>query len=263
MQKRFQALSDRQWELIKQFFATKRTRKYSLRRIWDAIRYITRCGIQWRNLPTCFPPYQTVYYYFRKWKNNGFLEELNEKINRIERRILPNRADSPSLLLVDSQSVRLAPFMDQARGLDANKKINGRKRTIITDVLGRVWRCGVHAANVADGKAGIDVIEPDLRTQMERVEKILGDNAYNGVFAERVNGEIGIIFEKSKRQEGKRGFVPEVKRWVVERSFAWMNFYRRLVKDYERTVESSEMFVYMANIEMTLTAIDQNTKLNF
>ena len=187
------------------------------------------------------------------------LEELNEALNRMERSGILKRAASPGLLMVDSQSVRLAPFMDQARGLDPNKKINGRKRTIITDVLGRVWRCGVHAANTADGKAGIDVVEPDLRTQMERAEKMLGDSAYNGVFADRINGEVGIVFKKAKRQEGVRGFVPEVKRWV-ERSFAWMNFFRRLVKDYERTVESSEMFVYVANMEMVLANIDRNTE---
>ena len=260
MQDKFRELSDSRWEVIEKIINDQRVRQHSLRTIMNAILWINYTGSQWRNMESKYPPWQSVYYYFRKWKNNGFFEELNEVLNRMERSGILGRAASPSLLMVDSQSVRLAPFLDQARGLDPNKKINGRKRTIITDVLGRVWRCGVHAANTADGKAGIDVIEPDLRTQMERAKKMLGDRAYNGVFADRVNGEVGIVFEKAKRQEGVRGFVPEVKRWVVERSFAWMNFFRRLVKDYERTVQSSEMFVYIANIEMVLANIDRNAE---
>jgi transposase len=204
-----------------------------------------------------FPPYETVFYYFRKWTKDLTLELMNDALNRLERVEVQNREDSPSLLLVDAQSVRLDPRIGADRGIDGGKNVNGRKRSILTDSSGKIWRVNVHAANIHDGIAGKDLIYPDFTSQMSRAKKVLGDSAYGGQFAALMAEVDTVVFECPKRAEGTKGFVVEAKRWVVERTFAWFNFYRRITKDHERTVESSESFILMANIQMNLLSLER------
>ena len=135
--------------------------------------------------------------------------------------------------------------------------MNGRKRSILTDSFGKIWRVNVHAANIHDGVAGKDLIYPDFTTQMTRAEKVLGDSAYSGQFATLMDEVDTVSFECPKRLDAVKGFVVEAKRWVVERTFAWFNFYRRIPKDHERTVKSSESFIYMANIQINLLSIQR------
>ena len=147
------------------------------------------------------------------------------------------------------------------RGLDANKRVNGRKRQFLVDTQGRVWVVLVHAANGADGPAATALIGDLLWRTGERLEKVFGDQAYNGVFAQAL-GEWGIDFEKAARPESAQGFVAVAKRWVVERTIAWTNFFSvrrcgRLVKDYEYTVSSSVSWLYLANIQIMLQRIDR------
>ena len=254
MTDRYARLTDEQWDKVSIFLPIAHKRKYDLRDIMDAILWITRTGAQWRNLDSQFPPWSSVYYYFRRWTKHGIIETLNDAMNRVERLVVHDRKASPSLGLIDAQSVRLSPMIGTFRGMDGNKWVNGRKRSILTDTLGRIWRAGVHPANVHDGQAGKDLVYPDFHNQMSRLEKILGDKAYRGEFADLVRS-VQVEFESPERQDGQKGFVVEAKRWVVERTFAWLNFYRRVVKDYERTVESSESFLYLANIRMVLSSI--------
>ncbi|TXF89267.1 IS5 family transposase [Neolewinella aurantiaca] len=225
--------------------------------------WLVRTGTQWRNLPDQFPPYRSVFYHFNKWSKNGTIETLNDGLNRLERKVVHDREDSPSLLLVDAQSVRLTPMIGTHRGIDGGKWVNGRKRSILTDTLGRTWRVNVHAANIHDGIAGRDLVYPDFRTQMPRAAKVLGDNAYRGQFADLMNQLDTVVFECPSRPEGSKGFVVEAKRWVVERSFAWMNFYRRITKDLEQTIENSASFILMANIQMVLSSIQKKLDSNF
>ncbi|WP_371930984.1 transposase [Lewinella sp. JB7] len=137
-------------------------RKHDLRAVFDAILWLTRTGCQWRNLDRQFPPWKVVHYYFSKWSRDHTLETLNDAVNRRERDLLPERQTTPSLLLVDAQSARLLPRIGQDRGTDGGKWINGRKRSILTDTRGRIRRVEVHAANVHDGVAGLDLIYPDF-----------------------------------------------------------------------------------------------------
>lgn len=261
MTKQWARLTDSQWDQVKLYLTADRKRKYALRDIFDAILWLVRTGAQWRNLASRFPPYRSVFYYFSKWSRDGTLETVNDALNRLERVVVHQRQDSPSLLLVDAQSVRLSPMIGNERGIDGGKWINGRKRSILADTLGRIWRVEVHAANVHDGLAGIDLIYPDCRTQMPRAEKLLADKAYPGQFADLMAGLVDtVIFECPARPEGIKGFVVEAKRWVVERSFAWLNFYRRVTKDLERTVQSSVAFLYLANIQMVLSSIAHKTR---
>ena len=263
MTKQWARLTDSQWAQVSDFLPVNRKRKHNLRDIMDAILWIVRTGCQWRNLDSKFPPWKSVHYYFSKWSRDGTLETINDHLNRQERKIVHGRKESPSLLLVDAQSVRLSPMIGTHRGTDGGKWINGRKRSILTDTLGRIWRVEVHAANIHDGRAGMDLIYPDFSTQMPGAKKLLADSAYTGMFADLMRAVDTVEFECPSRPEGSKGFVVEAKRWVVERSFAWMNFYRRITKDLERTIENSVGFILLANIQMVLSSISRNENSNF
>lgn len=160
-----------------------------------------------------------------------------------------------SLVCIDSQSVKLGPMIYEEHGLDANERVNGRKRLLVVDTEGRLWVAHVHAANEADGPTACALIGDVLWRVGERLKKILGDQAYNGVFAKEF-ADRNIDFEKASRSESAQDFVPVAKRWVVERTIAWTNFFRRIVKDYEYTVSSSVSWLYLANIQIMLQQID-------
>ena len=245
MAKQFLGLNDSQWGAISEFFNNNRKRKHNLRDVMNAILYIARVGCQWRNLPSNFPNWRAVNYYFEKWKKDGTFVSVNEKLNALDREA-EGREVYPSLLCVDSQSVKLAPMIYENRGLDANKKVNGRKRQFLVDVDGRVYGVLVHAANIHDGKGAIPFLT-QMEAFNERLGKIVGDEAYGGAFAKEV-AEKKLTFEKGSKPESVKGFVPIAKRWVVERTIAWTNFFRRIVKDYEHTPLSSVAWVLLANI---------------
>jgi len=137
--------------------------------------------------------------------------------------------------------------------MDAYKRVNGRKRQFLVDTEGRLWLASVHRADEADGKAASAMVM-EIACLSERLEKVYGDQAYNGVFAEAIS-RWSIHFEKASRPESAFGFVPVAKRWVVERSIAWANFFRRIVKDYEYTLSSSVAWLYLANIQVMLQRI--------
>jgi transposase len=177
-----------------------------------------------------------------------------QELNMLER-IQKGREPTPSLLLADSQSVKLSPMIFEYRGIDGNKKVNGRKRQILTDaVFGRIWKAFVHAANQSDSKGGLGLLV-GLEDTMPRLQKIMADRSYPGEFSQAVE-EMDLVFEVPAREEGAKGFVVEAKRWMVERSFAWLNFFRRVVVDYEHTARSSAAFIMLANISMVLESID-------
>jgi len=253
MTTQWQPLTDYQWAAISPFFNLKRKRKHDLRTIMDAILWLLRTGTQWRNLPDKWPHWQAVYYYFDQWKTTGTFERMNIALNQADR-LREGRNANPSALCIDSQSVKLAPFVCEYRGLDPHKCVNGRKRQLVVDTQGRLWAVDVHAANEADGTGGMRVIGDLLWATGERMEKLYGDQAYNGVFKTALE-QWSIDFEKASRAESQQGFVPVAKRWVVERSISWTNFFRRLVKDYEYTLSSAINWLYLANIQVMLQRI--------
>lgn len=253
MQPKFERLTDDQWQVIKMFFNWQRKRKHDLRELVNAILWITRTGCQWRNLDSSFPPWRSVYYYFVKCSKDGTFKNICQALNTLER-IEIDREASPSLCFVDSQSVKLSPMIFEDRGVDGNKKVNGRKRQIMVDVVGRIWRAYVHAAHQHDSIQGGQLLE-DIGSDMCRLKKIMADKSYRGTFAQWVE-DAGLIFETPNRKDGTKGFVVEAKRWVVERTFAWLNFFRRVVMDYEHTTLSAQSFLYLANISMVIWRID-------
>ena len=259
MQSHYKRLTDPQWEIIKEYLPIQRKRIYSLRSVVDAMFWYLRLGAQWRNLPDSFPDWRSVYYYFRKWKKDGTLENLNLALNRLERE-RKGKESTPSMFCIDSQSIKAAPFVKEEKGIDGNKKINGRKRHIITDTLGLVWAVIVHGggpppANKPDGVMAEKVVTP-LLGYMHRMKRILADDAYKIKFMNWVNENIlGVELEVSSKPPGPDGFVPVKWRWVSERAFGTFNFFRRLDKDHEKTTESSEAWVLWQNCQIILNRL--------
>lgn len=254
MQTHYQRLTDPQWEAIKKHLPIHRKRTYDLRDIIDGIFWGLRIGNQWRNMPEYFPPWQSVYYYFRRWKGDETLEKLNWAMNRLERERV-GKEDTPSLFCIDTQSVKTAPFVSHCKGVDGNKKINGRKRHIITDTVGLVWSVVVHGANQADGVMAQRVVDP-LQGYMHRMKKILADAAYEKVFMQWVEENLlGVDFEISSKPPTSQEFVPVKWRWVGERTFGTFNFFRRLDKDHEKTIESSEAWILWQNCQIILNRL--------
>lgn len=173
MTKQWQPLTDPQWAAISPFFDLKRKRKHDLRQIIDCILWLLRTGCQWRNLPDRWPHWQAVYYYFDVWKTDDLFERINATLNEIDRK-RAGRMSSPSLVCIDSQSIKLNPMIGEERGLDPNKRVNGRKRQFVVDTEGRLLVVHVHAANEADGPAGCTLVSHVLWRVGERLEKVMG-----------------------------------------------------------------------------------------
>lgn len=248
----FCELTDIQWQFIEKYLPANRRRRLCLRQVTNAILYTLRTGCQWRNLPANYPRWQSVYYYFRRWKQDGIFEKINSELN-VKDRKQENRAAYPSVVAIDTQSVKLAPMIYENRGLDPYKRVNGRKRQFVVDTGGRLWLAYVHAADWADGTAADNMVV-DIACLSERLQQVYGDQAYSGLFAKKLV-PWDIDFIKASRAGTQRGFVPIAKRWVVERSITWTNFFRRIIKDYEYTVSSSVTWLYLANIQIMLQRI--------
>ena len=255
MQTQFNELTDAQWLIISELLPVNRKRKYSLRDVIDAIFYINRTGIQWRNLNvkgSLFLDWRIVYYYFRTWTKLDIISNINFELMQFER-LCQDRSINPTANLIDSQSVKIAPFIQNDKGIDGGKKINGRKRHIITDTLGLIIGVMVTAANIHDGAAGSSLFN-FLIDKLKNTKCIFADGTYGGKFKTTIEKK-GILLEGAAKPESAKGFIPVKKRWAVERTFGWMNFFRRLSKDFERTVESSESMIYLAQIQIILNRI--------
>lgn len=253
MQANFCELSDSRWKVIEKIIGDQRVGQHSLRTLMNAILWINYTGSQWRSLDSRYPPWQSVYYYFRKWKRNGVWEELLDALVVQERR-RQQRQDSPSLLALDSQSTKKVAFTNQDTGIDGGKKVNGRKRHLAVDTLGLPWAICVTAANVSDNQGGCELIDR-LTGKVPRMQKIAADHGYKESFIEYVSAQTGWEVEIVQRPETAKGFVPEKNRWPVERTYGWMNFRRRLSRDYEKTTESSEAMLRIATISFLVNRL--------
>lgn len=183
-------LTDKQWQVIENLLDDKdRKLKHSLRSIFNGIFYLVKTGCQWRMLPCDFAPWNTVYYYYRKWKNNGFIEEVHEALRDMVRQ-QSGKYKSPSLVLIDSRSVKTSRNGGESRGIDGGKKTKGRKQHIITDTLDLILVVVIHAANIHDSKGAVDVIS-NLKGRFPRLRKIVADGGYRGELIENVKKHLG------------------------------------------------------------------------
>ena len=246
-------LTDSQWEVISIFFDNQRKRKYNLRDIINGILYQTRTGVQWRLLPKDFPPYGTVSYYYHKWCKQNLWHAINRKLI-IEERKSRGRYASPSVGIVDSQTVKHSLWGAGEKGFDGNKKIKGRKRHIIIDTLGLILAVVVTVANRHDSKGGKSLLKRVAKAGYGRLRIIVADGAYPSI-GKWLLEFYGWILQISTISEKGRGFQPVPQRWKVERTISWLNWNRRLIVDYERSIQSSENRVLIANIAYLLKKI--------
>lgn len=268
-------LNDNEWRLLEPYMPkpklTGRPREHSLREILNAIFYITKSGCVWRLLPNDFPKWQSVYYYFRLWKLDGTWKRIHDAL-RTQVRERADRNPQPSAGVIDSQSVKTTS-VGGSRGYDPAKKINGRKRHLLVDTQGLVLGAKVHPGNISDRK-GAELLLPPLKSQLPKLEHIWADSAYSGKVSEWIQSTLGWSIEVVKHWwTGVRGFwvapgqePPEIpsgfhvlpRRWVVERTFAWLGFSRRLSKDYERLTDTSETFIYVAMSRLMVRRLVRN-----
>ena len=250
-------ITDEQWALIEPHlpvYPGGRPRTTDLRDVIDAILYVLRTGCQWRYLPKDFPPKSTVWRYFDIWRHNGTLDLLHDRLRtRVRTQEKPYAPRTTAS--IDSQSVD-ATSGGEARGRDNAKNVDGRKRHIVVDGMGLLLAVLVTAASVDDAKAAQELF-PRLQGQpVSRVARVFADaKDHNHALQGWVEGHAGWDLVIVRRPGGSRGWVKLPIRWVVERTFAWLGRCRRLTKDRERSVLSSEAFVKLAMIQLMLNRL--------
>ena len=266
-------LTDDEWDLLETLLPAPkkrgRPRIRSPREILDAVFYVLKSGCQWRMLPRDFPPWKTVFHYFRAWRLDGTWERMNRAMRRMLREKL-GRDPEPSAGIVDSQSVKTSGVGGEQRGFDGGKKVRGRKRHILVDTEGLVVEARVHSAKVPD-QDGIRRLLDPARDRLPRLSYLWADAGYRGGGKEWAEESLGLEVEIVNRspkpppekvlriwarewfKEGREmdlSKLPErpafenlPRRWVAERTFAWVSHNRRLSKDHERLCSTGEALI--------------------
>ncbi|WP_414169457.1 IS5 family transposase [Streptoverticillium reticulum] len=245
-------VSDARWALIEPVFIQWRARRtgpgtaarvHDLREIVNAILYVNRTGIPWEYLPHDFPPHKTVYDYYAKWEADGTTQQVHDLLRDRTRRA-HGRASSPSAAVLDAQSVKTSSNVaETGQGIDANKKIKGRKRHLATDTLGLLLAVIVTAASVHDTAGGKQLLD-QVAVSHPEVAKVWVDGGYQNSVINH-GARLGIDVEVVKRP-ATSGFQPIRKRWVIERTFGWLMQHRRLARDYEALPQRSRTMIHWA-----------------
>jgi putative transposase len=247
-------LTDSQWEHIKELLPKakrhRRPRELDMRQVVNAILYVVVGGIQWRMLPKDFPKWQSVYYYFRLWRKAHQWQRLHDTV-RAEVRRAARRHKHPTAGCLDSQSVKTTQISG-VRGFDAAKNIKGHKRHLLVDTLGLLMSIAVTAASVQE-REGARLVFTHLNGSCKKLRRLWVDGGYRGSpLAEWCARRFRFVLQVVLRGEEQIGFTALPRRWVVERTFAWLSCNRRLSKDYEVLTGNSEAMIYIAMTRLML-----------
>lgn len=242
-------VTDEEWKKLEPVMPLShkrgRPRKTKLRDVVNGIFYLLQSGCQWDMLPKDFPPWQTVYGYFRGWIRIGLWEHIHDALYRAVR-YLEGREESPTLAIIDAQSSKTGPDARGEVGFDAGKNVKGRKRHIVVDTLGMILKADVHSAGIQD-RDGAAIVLDKITARFAFIEKVIADGAYAGPIAQSNSPR---PIEIVKRSDQTKGFVVLPKRWIVERTFAWLGINRRLAKDFERYAKTARALIYTAMIKL-------------
>jgi putative transposase len=234
---------------------------WPLRRIAEAILYLDRTGCGWRYLPADFPPWRTVYGYFAGWRDDGTLARLDDAL-RAQVRAAAGRRPGPTAAVIDSQSVRAADTVPRAsRGWDNAKKVNGRKRHIAVDAMGLLLEVVITAASVQDRDAARPLLW-NLRRSFPSIKLTWADGVYAGKLVTWAASALKLTVQIVRRPDDLHTFQVLPRRWVVERTFAWISKHRRTTRDYERLPASHEAMILWAMVSLMARRLDQPTHLS-
>jgi putative transposase len=240
-------LTDEEWERIRPFLPkpAKRGRKpkVDLREVVNAIRYMARAGVGWRMLPRDLPPWQTVYWWFRRFVRRLLFRTLHDVALMLDRERVGHEA-SPTAGVMDSQTLK-APHAPGGGGYDAAKKMKGRKRHVAVDTDGRLLMVNLTPADVQDA-AGAEAIVKAVRQRWPWLKHLFADGAYDRGHLMNAAAYRDFVIEIVRKLDGQQGFQPLPRRWVVERTFGWMTRWRRLVRDYEKRIDVSRAMILVA-----------------
>jgi transposase len=245
-------VSDAEWAQIEAFLPVPkrlgRPRTTQMRQVVNAMLYLLTTGCQWRLLPKEFPPFSTVQRFFYRWRDAGLWQTINHFLV-MRTREAAGREASPTAGVLDSQSVKTTEAAGP-RGYDAGKKIKGRKRHLLTDTNGLLVAAVVHQADTQD-RDGAPLVLTSARNLYPWLRHVFADAAYSGAKLDTALKKIGRwTIEVIKRSDAASGFVVLPRRWVVERTFAWLNRNRRLAKDFETTLESALAWLFLASVKL-------------
>ncbi|OGX91492.1 IS5 family transposase [Hymenobacter coccineus] len=238
-------LTDFQWQVIQEILPDTRRRKHSLRLIVNALLYLTKSGCQWRLLPREFPAFPLVYYYFRRWQADGRWAALNQALVRRHRqRAAPSRQPNPRVAVLDAQSIKCSERGVLDQGFDGHKKIQGRKHQLVVDTDGLLLAAHVEPAHENDRVGGKAALQKLAQQRYERP----GRCRLPRRLAQWTREHCGWRLETAPGLTGSARFTPVPTRWVVERTISWLQWDRRLSRDYECESAAAEATIFLASI---------------